>query len=217
MPLVYALIAASALGAIISAIQGITVTFWMLKPLTTILIIYQLWSCTSAPRHQFTGLILAGLIACLLGDILLMNDAWFLPGMLAFLAGHGFFILAFSSLNGFSRNWLLLIPVMLPVLWLNWSLSPYMGEMTIPVKAYSIVIVIMVWQAVCLPVWRRNTVTLLIGTGGVLFLFSDSMIAITEFNPSTTVSPLIVLSTYWLSITLFAHAAIINQRSAEHY
>ena len=46
-------------------------------------------------------LVLAALAASLAGDVLLMAPSLFLPGLVAFLIAHGFYIAAFSRGVGF--------------------------------------------------------------------------------------------------------------------
>lgn len=88
--------------------------------------------------------LLAGLVLCLLGDLLLMPDTekFFLGGLAAFLCGHLLFGIAFLQLPA---NWLGLAASAVPVLVLllavrGWLLPHVNREMKIPVMLYMLVI-----------------------------------------------------------------------------
>ncbi|MEM7180207.1 MAG: lysoplasmalogenase [Spirochaetota bacterium] len=64
------------------------------KPLP-ILFLIVFFSMTSFGQPHFSTWILLGLVGGLLGDILLLKDSLFIPGALAFLIGHIFYIVEF--------------------------------------------------------------------------------------------------------------------------
>ena len=71
----------------------------VMKPLAMELLILA-FALRKGPR-DVKRLVLAALAASLIGDTLLLRTSLFLPGLVAFLAAHGFYIAAFSRGVGF--------------------------------------------------------------------------------------------------------------------
>ena len=162
--------------------------------------------------------ILIGLVCCLLGDILLMFDAYFVFGLVSFLIGHAFFIYAFSTINGFSTKIKTLIPLLFVAGLVFYFLKDHLGELLIPVILYIGCIVLMAWQAINLYVWKKEYGFLLISIGACLFLVSDSVLAYAKFIQNFSLSQILVSITYWTAITLISLSTIyINDKSKEKF
>lgn len=151
-------------------------------------------------RKPFFSTFRIALAFAWLGDVLLMLSNAFVPGLLAFLMMQILYIRIFwqdcaTPRKGFvfRHLWIMLLLVgyhlmiMLPV----W---PYLGAMQIPVLVYSIVISIMVLAAIN----RIGEVpnALKVAVGAVLFMVSDSLIAITKFGSDFAYSGFCVMLTY---------------------
>ncbi|MDI9876333.1 lysoplasmalogenase [Flectobacillus rivi] len=151
-------------------------------------------------RKSFFSTFRIALAFAWLGDVLLMLPNAFVPGLLAFLMMQILYIRIFwqdcaTPQKGFvfRHLWIMLLLVgyhlmiMLPV----W---PYLGAMQIPVLVYSIVISIMVLAAIN----RIGEVpnALKVAVGAVLFMVSDSLIAITKFGSDFAYSGFCVMLTY---------------------
>ncbi len=145
--------------------------------------------------------ILAALIFSCLGDIALMFKGGFLPGLGSFLIAHIFYIFAFLQDNQgfiFSKkdrmHWGIL--VVLFGMGLMGYLLPYLGQMQIPVGIYSTIILVMLltalnrWKNVSSPSFQW------ILLGAVLFVLSDSMIAISRFVALFPLSGILIMVTY---------------------
>lgn len=151
-------------------------------------------------RKPFFSVFRTALAFAWLGDVLLMLPNAFVPGLLAFLVMQLLYSKIFwqdcvTPRKGFvfRHPWILLLLVgyhlmiMLPV----W---PHLGTMQIPVLVYSIVISIMVLAAIN----RLGEVPndLIVAIGAVLFMVSDSLIAITKFGSDFAYSGFCVMLTY---------------------
>ena len=73
------------------------------KPFTTVLVIL-LVLLAKGSDIRFKRALISALCFCLLGDILLLKNDYFVFGLGAFLIGHLLFAKAFIGLHGFQRN-----------------------------------------------------------------------------------------------------------------
>ena len=121
---------------------------YIFKPLTTILILLNAVQLGWADPSLHKYAILAGLAFSLAGDVFLMLPSdHFIAGLVSFLIGHIFYIMAFTSGTGFSFSLLSLLPFAIYGVVMFTILAPHTGKMKLPVSAYIAVILIMVWQA----------------------------------------------------------------------
>lgn len=190
---------------------GPKTAFYLLKPLTTLCIILPLLLLPNGNGEAGTGFkwgMVAALFCCLLGDVLLMFAPYFVQGLVAFLIGHLLFARSFISLGGFHRHWssFLLFAGVGTALFL-W-LKPELGAMMLPVALYVAVICFMAWQGVGLYMRRRGKAFGWIALGVLLFMLSDTLIAIAKFKTAFSLSGALVLGTYWSSLWLLASAAV---------
>ena len=164
----------------------------------------------AAGRGRYQRLIVAGLLACLAGDVLLeLSPATFLAGVGAFFVGHVLYTIAYL---GRSRRWrpLMAVPCGVSGVAVIAVLRPGLeaANMFWPVAIYTMAIMTMVWRAAaCWEDGGASDVTLLAFAGAVLFAVSDTLIAVDRFHqPIAGVRyPIILL--YWLGqlgITLSA-------------
>jgi uncharacterized membrane protein YhhN len=207
------LISAISLSAVLAMFcdwHNLRLAFLILKPLTTILIIALLLQRVQQFDTRYLKLIFAGLIFCLAGDTLLMWDSLFVYGLSAFLIGHLLFLAAFSSLNGFSLIFRSLLPIATVTFAVFFWLLPKLGEISIPVAIYMVVLSTMVWQAINLYLKQANEFTQMLAIAALLFLFSDSIIAINKFKVPFELSGITILCSYWLSIGLIAYSAKLS-------
>ena len=208
------LISAISLSAILAMFcdwHDFQLLFMVLKPLTTILVITLLYQRVKQFDTSYLKLIFAGLVFCLAGDTLLMWDSLFVYGLSAFLVGHLLFLAAFSSLNGFSFILKSLLPIVTVTLAVFLWLLPNLGQISIPVAVYMVVLSTMVWQAVNLYLKQASDFTQMLAIAALAFLFSDSIIAINKFKLPFELSGITILSSYWLSISLIAYSANLSK------
>jgi uncharacterized membrane protein YhhN len=174
---------------------------YIFKPLTTSLIIL-IALLGEAGIYQW--LIVAGLIFCLGGDVFLMLPSrYFTMGLGSFLAGHWFYIAAFTADAGVTYSWWLL-PLLLFGGLIYWLLHPHLGKMRGPVIAYIITILAMAWQALGRWSVEGEPEALWAALGAVSFVISDAVLALNRFRRSFKAARIIVLTTYWLAQWLIA-------------
>jgi uncharacterized membrane protein YhhN len=174
------------------------------KPLTMLWIILIVLLTRHPVSSTYQVMILGGLLASLVGDIVLMMPGRFREGLASFLVAHCFYIAAFMlDSDGNSAIWYI-IPFVLYGVVVLWRLWPYLGSMKAPVMVYVGVIMIMAWQAANRWLENRETMTLLALVGAYLFVASDSVLAVERFRGTWRSAPFWVLSTYFVAQWLFA-------------
>ncbi|MGW9684394.1 lysoplasmalogenase [Flagellimonas sp. 2504JD1-5] len=198
----------------ISAIAAITFDFFnntllysIFKPLTTILILSLLFFVQNPQLSKYRNIIIAALVFCLIGDVFLLKDEYFVFGLGSFLIGHLLFATGFIKLEGFSPNWLSFFILAGIGGGIFYWLQPDLDAFELPVGIYVMVIVFMAWQGISLFIRNSSRIYALIAIAVLLFMFSDTMIAINKFKTPFKLSGPIILSTYWLSISLITNAS----------
>ncbi|WP_420603693.1 lysoplasmalogenase [Flagellimonas sp.] len=185
------------------------ILFSVFKPLTTILILSLLFFVQSGTLSKYRSLIIVALVFCLLGDIFLLKDSYFVFGLGSFLIGHLLFASAFIKLEGFHFHWVSLLIFLAIGGGILFWLRPDLGDFELPVTIYVIVIIFMAWQGLGLFLRQKQRAYLLIALAVLLFMFSDTMIAINKFKSPFNLSGLVILSTYWMSIALISNASYL--------
>ncbi|MGA0897007.1 MAG: lysoplasmalogenase [Flavobacteriaceae bacterium] len=184
--------------------------FYITKPTTTLIILLYALQYRKKELKNYNLRICLGLFFCLVGDTLLLFDTYFIFGLVSFLIGHLCFLVAFYGQQGF--KWpksigLLLILTAMAILYLCF---PNLGVLKIPVFAYVGVIVLMSWQGIALQQNNLRSNFRRVGWAVGLFMFSDSLLALNKFYLSIPFSGLLILSTYWTSVFLFAQSISIS-------
>lgn len=179
--------------------------FFLFKPLTTVLVIL-IPVMTKTMDKMFRRLLIVALGFCLLGDVLLMKPDYFVYGLGAFLIAHLIFAKGFIGVQGFQESQIVFLVLLLIGVGLYFWLYPDLGGLKYPVAAYVLVILFMVWQAIGLYLKNKTITGGLIALGALFFMFSDSLIAVDKFKNPFEFSGLLILSTYWLAITLIANS-----------
>lgn len=162
------------------------------------------------------------LLFCWFGDILLLythnNENFFLFGLAAFLIGHIFYMFAFARSARKAGSLLKRKPILflIPVAYavsLFVIIQPYLGDFLIPVLLYAIVITIMLMVAMNRH-QRTNVFSYYLTLiGAVLFILSDSTIAINKFRHAFTAASLIIMSTYILAQYLIVVGLLLHAPS----
>ncbi|HID54484.1 MAG TPA: lysoplasmalogenase [Anaerolineae bacterium] len=161
------------------------------------------WLTTLPEKGRFQWAVIVGLIFSAAGDILLeASPGTFIFGLVAFLLGHIAYIVAFTqdSRQLFLGRAALAYGygvAIFAVLYLAGDL----GEMTIPVLLYVVVICTMLWRAasrVSAPGVAAKTARVGLW-GAILFTFSDSLLAVNMFAFTIPLAGYIVIITYWMA------------------
>ena len=139
-----------------------------------------------AAGSSYGRIILCGLVFSWFGDMFLLagGRAFFLGGLVSFLLGQLAYIVAFSA-HGLSHKWTLvaLLPIMAIALAVSAWLTPFVpADMLLPVRAYTVVISLMVIMSFGA---RGAGGPVLIPVGATLFYLSDLSVASLQFtNPA---------------------------------
>ncbi len=183
--------------------------FFILKPLTTILIILVAVLNLSGGKTALGIGILFGLIFSLLGDVLLMfEEKYFLHGLVAFLITHIFYAFAFYS--GSKTFYLSLIPILLFSGFIYLLIQSGLGKYKIPVIVYMFIASVMVWTAVNRFFTFTDTSSLFIVCGAILFILSDGMLAINKFAKEIRFAEIFILGSYYAAQYFIAMSIGIN-------
>ena len=161
-------------------------------------------------RGQFDLILLGALLASLVGDVLLMqSDAYFIPGLVAFLVAHGFYIALFlqdSPRFPSGRALLGTLGVGAAMLvWLWGGLTDPGLKIAVPV--YVGVIALMAAQAIGRATVLRDARAWGVAVGALVFMLSDALIAVNRFVLPLPLAPLWILSSYYLAQCLIVHNA----------
>ncbi|MFN8254871.1 MAG: lysoplasmalogenase [Bacteroidales bacterium] len=153
-------------------------------------------------KTLYNKLILGGFVFSLIGDILLMRTVdLFVPGLIAFLTAHLFYIYAFWIKKPILKL-ITCFPFYLYGLLFFLYLNPVLGEMKIPVALYILVITTMLWRSF-VQFNRDDKMGRWAFFGALLFVLSDSMIAVTKFIDTFYLSSIVIMTTYWGGQFLF--------------
>ncbi len=173
------------------------------KPAALVLLI-----ASFAPRQgepSTKRLVLAALAASLAGDVLLMAPSLFLPGLVAFLIAHGFYIAAFSRGVGFLPSRLAAAAIGLFAVVVFASIWPGIAaDLRIPVAIYAAVLACDAAQAAGRATVLRDWRAIAVAIGAVLFMLSDMTIALYRFGHVGWPVDQATLPTYYLAQGLIA-------------
>ncbi|MFT5999978.1 MAG: putative membrane protein YhhN [Neolewinella sp.] len=203
------LIFISAVIAITLDATGNTALYRSLKPLTTVLVILLPMLCGRKAPKAYWLLTVAGLLLCLIGDIFLLDGSNFVFGLAAFLIAHILFTISFVALDKFKLYLAPLLILFAIGLGYYFFLYPNLKSLAFPVLLYFLFIVVMCWQGVSLYLWKKTNAHGLIAVGVLLFLLSDSILALNKFIIPFDWSGILVLSTYWAAVALLANAVVL--------
>lgn len=200
-------IALAATLAIAAEYRGPRRLHYACKPLATALIL-ALALATGRDDPAYTALIALGLACSLAGDICLMlPQDRFIAGLISFLLAHLAYSAAFVRADGAwdgTSVWLA-IPLLAYGLAVFLALRPHLGPLTVPVLLYMLVILAMAWCAIAYA--RREPARgSLAVAGALLFVCSDSTLAINRFARPFRAAPAVVLGTYYAAQWLIARS-----------
>lgn len=161
------------------------------KPLLLPLIIWFYFTYSKQDVFRINQWFLSGLILSFWGDVFLLFGWGFMPGLGSFLLAHICYIVYFFKIK--KKNvWSWLPFVFLYLGSFIYYIYPYLNEMKIPVVIYGITIATMLYFSI-------STYSLLLILGAILFVISDSVLAINMFVQHSTEKELVVMITYVLA------------------
>jgi uncharacterized membrane protein YhhN len=191
--------------AILGAYQQRSLIHYLFKPLTICFVILIALQPKNPVSSFYRYAIILGLLFSLAGDIFLMlpRDS-FIQGLVSFFIAHLFYVAAFIYASGLDLPIVSMIPfalygsLMLRLLW------PHLGKLRLPVVAYMMVILLMGWTATGRWIWTGQAGSLTAMAGAILFMASDSLLALDKFRGRFRSAQLLILSTYFAAQWLIA-------------
>lgn len=191
------------LSEIYADMTGQVLLVYLTKPLIVLSLLGFLWKNNNLPPTEYRWLV-TGLLFALAGDIFLMirDTDLFIPGIGSFLLMQICYILIFRKQlhsDMFSlRSLLAGMPFLICALILYIILFPKLPDMImqLAVAVYALSIAVMTWLAAL----RRSFVSTksyqLVLIGAILFMISDSCIAIDKFLVAIPFRTLWIMGTY---------------------
>lgn len=190
---------------------------WWLKPL---LIPFLISIVAISDKFSTQRILLFALFFSWIGDVLLLfadqHSLFFIGGLVSFLIAHLVYIFLFQKQTKINNNtiYLRFIPVvviyLLGILYVLWS---SLNEMKIPVIIYAIVISAMLLMSIkAFFEWKKPTNHLVL-IGAILFVISDSILAINKFVSPVPMSSLLIMSTYLGAQYFIVKSILINNQA----
>ena len=202
-----------AAAALLSALLAIALewrerrhaAFYLLKPLTTLLII---GIAASSPAGDARTFMLVALSLSLVGDVCLMfsGERWFIGGLGSFLLAHLAFIPALlHCVAAPTLPWWSAALVIFGIAFFAWLL-PKTGALKVAVLIYGSVLTALALAAIARWNVQHSDASLMALVGALLFVLSDSSLSIRQFVIPYHGAQALILSTYWLAIGLMAYS-----------
>lgn len=152
-----------------------------------------------------------------LGDIFLMytmnNEIYFIAGLASFLIAHIFYILCFLQLVNTrikSFKWKFALPLIIYGILLLVYLYSALGDMRLPVIVYAVVITLMGIAALHRLGKTSDYSFAFVFIGALLFIASDSMIAINKFQSPFNSAPFLIMVTYIAAQYLIVSGCVMH-------
>lgn len=193
-------------GELVSLSAGIEILQTLCKPLIIITLILSYLATVSSEYRSRT--LLFALLFSGAGDILLMfhdtDGSFFMMGLIAFLISHVFYIFTYrqhqhseseNGLQGIQRI-RLAFPIILSGTGLVFVLYPVLGDLKIPVMIYALVLVVMTLNALLRLGKTISPSFWMVFTGALLFMASDSLLAINKFLEPLAYGNVWIMITY---------------------
>lgn len=186
---------------------------WFTKPMLMPLLMLGFYVAAANRTGYLSRLILAALFLSWCGDVLLQLKGFFIPGLVAFLLAHVCYVVYFLQTEKNKKGWiqlnpLIVLPVFLYILLFLYLLFPYLGALKIPVIVYGITIGTMLLMAMNTKDKLEASTSSLFITGALLFVISDSVLAVNLFAYQHLLLSLLVMATYAGAQYLIVKAAI---------
>lgn len=185
-----------------------------LMPIILIMLILNL----NISENRFHVMMAAAFVFSCAGDVFLQLNSpgadLFISGLVSFLLAQLMYMVVFFKMPGKNNflihRWYLIIPVAVYGVLLISFLYNDLGEMKMPVIIYASVILLMLSAAINRFFKTDRSSYFLVLSGAVLFVLSDSIIAVDKFSRHFESSTIIIMSAYIIAQFLIA-AGYIKQ------
>jgi uncharacterized membrane protein YhhN len=185
------------------------------KPLLIPLLAIYFLSETRTRATALKAWIMLALFFSWVGDVLLMfqqkHPNYFLFGLASFFLAQIFYIVFFHNIRmreNIRGNALLLLGVVVYYYILIYLLSPYLGKLSLPVRIYGVVLSFMLMLAMHTTFSVQKRAGWMMTIGAILFVISDSLLAIDKFYSPLKFGALIILLTYGMAQLLITLGAV---------
>ena len=207
---------------VIGVMFGIHMLSFCTKPLLMPLLALWLLAESAGIRLSLRSGWLIGLGFSTLGDVLLMFEGglFFLLGLSAFLLAHvsyiGSIVVGLRERRGFLlRNPVWILPFLLYPIFMLYALWSGIPEaMRIPVAIYALVISSMAQAVANLRSSLDDNTFRTMMAGALLFVLSDSLLAINKFGQTFAGAHVAIITTYILGQYLLAKGVLVIIREA---
>jgi uncharacterized membrane protein YhhN len=194
------------------------------KPLLMPVLAIYLLTQTKPVASNLKAWIFIALFFSWVGDMFLMleerNSVFFLLGLSDFLIAQVFYIIFFHNIRMreyIRGNALLLLLAIVYYGILISILSPFLGDLILPVRIYGVVLSFMLMLAMHAIFSKHKKAGLWMMLGAVLFVTSDSLLAFNKFYATFNYAGIIIMLTYGLAQLFITHGAVkyISSEKAE--
>lgn len=226
-PLKYILLSIFSLGTfleIAAPIFGWPVNHILAKPL----IMFGLMGYYYLQSVKRSSVFILALAFCWAGDVLLLfesyNGLFFMGGLVSFLIGHVLYIVCYRQFQSGDRTNELMgpqkvrfsLPFILAGTGLVVILFPVLGHLKIPVMVYALVLTLMVLNAL-FRYGRTSTQSfLLIFLGAILFMVSDSVLAMNKFLQPFRGAGALIMITYCAAQFLIVKGILTHEKCGDN-
>ena len=181
--------------------EALTQIHFFIKPAILISLIIFFWRQCGHLASKTRNLTLLALVFSLFGDVLLLfvdrSANFFMSGLVSFLLAHVMYILVFIMKRNTSKKATPFITILLLyALGLFYLLKDGLGGMLIPVLVYMSVILTMATTAFLRKGSVNNKSYILVFIGAILFMVSDSLLALNKFYMPLPFSNISIMLTY---------------------
>jgi uncharacterized membrane protein YhhN len=192
------------------------------KPFLMIsLLLYYLFS--TDPVNRSRPLVLA-IVFSFAGDVMLMCPTYFIEGLVAFLIAHVLYIFSYrqlqhdetiNALQGLQRI-RLAFPIVLAGTGLVVILYPALGDLKIPVIIYALILTVMVLNALFRFGRTSTTSFWMVFGGAVLFMISDSLLAVNKFLLPSPWGGFFIMLSYVLAQFLIVEGSLKHLHESDN-
>ncbi|MBN2541838.1 lysoplasmalogenase [bacterium] len=185
-------------------ILAIEIKSKVLQPVTKICLMPLLILLYFNLSYSIDFRIVTGLFFAFWGDAFLIfqkRRAFFIGGILAFTLTHVFYILAFTGTPKFLTQvpvhyWLIAIPYIIYGIVVLKLLLPRAGKLKVPVFIYTVIILVMDLSSWLRAINHSGYSFWCPVIGGLLFVLSDTILALNKFNKQVKKATLYIALTY---------------------
>lgn len=179
---------------------------WFLKPVLIPFLILGVYFSGSFPTKK---LLLVALSFSWIGDIILLfadrDELFFIAGLIAFLISHIVYILLFNKQLKYKNRknkavfWIGVTAIIMYLIIMVSILLPHLGDLTMPVFVYALVISTMLLFAFKGFLTWEEPGNWFVLIGAIAFVSSDSILAFNKFYAPIVMSSFLIMATYLIA------------------